>query len=288
MSIESYRRTIASLDREIAALERDKSVADKNAAAQQKKAHSVSISKNASASTIRSKHRQIEGYNKAAIKFSEKSATLSAKIAEKRKKRNEVAARLQKEEIKDQKKQYQAADAMRQSYEHRISELEQQLLSSIKENINLSEENSMEEYDVFVSHAWEDKEDFVDDLVDALRKLNVKVWYDTSEIKWGDSMRQRIDDGLRKSHFGIVVLSPNYIAEGKYWTVAELDGLFQLEGSSGITLLPIWHRLTKKDVISYSPLIANKRALLSSLMTPEEIATELQKLLPKKPDEVKS
>lgn len=279
MSIESYRRTIASLDREIAVLERDKSVADKNAAAQKKKASSVSISKNASASTIRSKHRQIEGYNKAAIKFSEKSAALSAKIAEKRKKRNDVAARLQKEEIKDQKKQYQAADAMRQSYEHRISELEQQLLSSIKENINLSEENSMEEYDVFVSHAWEDKEDFVDDLVDALRKLNIKVWYDTNQMKWGDSMRKRIDDGLKKSRFGVAILSPDYIAEGKYWTKAELDGLFQLESISGKMLLPIWHNLNKTDVMAFSPIIASRFAMTTATMTPQEIAEKLRDLL---------
>ena len=46
----------------------------------------------------------------------------------------------------------------------------------------------MPEYDVFVSHAWEDKEEFVDEFVDELRKLGVKVWSDTSEIKWGDSM----------------------------------------------------------------------------------------------------
>ena len=42
-------------------------------------------------------------------------------------------------------------------------------------------------------------------------------------------MRARIDEGLRKSKFGVVILSPNYIAENKYWTKAELDGLFQME-----------------------------------------------------------
>lgn len=138
----------------------------------------------------------------------------------------------------------------------------------------------MPEYDVFVSHAWEDKESFADEFVDELRKLGISVWYDTSQIRWGDSMRQRIDDGLKKSKFGVVILSPNYIAEGKYWTKAELDGLFQLESVRGKTLLPIWHDLTKKQVMEFSPIIANKKAMTTASMTAQEIAAELANLLP--------
>ncbi len=138
----------------------------------------------------------------------------------------------------------------------------------------------MPEYDVFVSHAWEDKEEFVDEFVDELRKLGVKVWYDTSEIKWGDSMRARIDDGLKKSRFGVAVLSPDYIKDGKYWTKAELDGLFQLESINGKMLLPVWHNLTKKDVMAYSPIIGSKLAMTTATMTAAEIAAELLPLLP--------
>ena len=143
----------------------------------------------------------------------------------------------------------------------------------------------MPEYDVFVSHAWEDKDDFVDEFVDELRNLDIKVWYDTSEIKWGDSMRKRIDDGLRKSKFGVAVLSPNYIREGKYWTKAEPDGLFQIDSIGGKVLLPIWHNLTKKEVMEYSPIIASKLAMNTASMTPKEIADELKKLLTNTEDE---
>ena len=111
-------------------------------------------------------------------------------------------------------------------------------------------ETDLPAYDVFISHAWEDKSEFVDDFVNELRKFGVKVWYDTSEIKWGDSMRSRIDDGLKKSKFGVAILSPDYIKDGKYWTKAELDGLFQLESINGKTLLPVWHKLTKKDIMA--------------------------------------
>ena len=63
MSVEQYRRSINSLDKEIADLEKKKAEADKKAADSQKKAAGVSISKNMSATTVKSKMQQIERYN---------------------------------------------------------------------------------------------------------------------------------------------------------------------------------------------------------------------------------
>lgn len=277
MSSEQYQRTINNLDKEIATLERKKATADKKYADEQKKATNVSISKNASASVIKSKMRQIEQHQSAGNKAASESANLAKKIADKRTKRNDAYLKLQKAQAEEQKKQDKEMKKMQASYENRIKELSMRL---VPEAINKEQKDKManeeeEEFDVFVSHAWEDKESFVDEL----RKLGVKVWYDTSQIKWGDSMRARIDTGLRKSKFGVAVLSPNYIAEGKYWTKAELDGLFQLDSINGKTLLPIWHKLTKKEVMKYSPIIASKLAMSTALMTPKEIAEELMKLL---------
>ena len=92
-------------------------------------------------------------------------------------------------------------------------------------------------------------------------------------------MRAKIDEGLKKSKFGVAVLSPNYIAEGKYWTKAELDGLFQLESVNGKTLLPIWHKLTKKEVMEYSPVIASKLAMNTASKTAKEIAENVLELI---------
>lgn len=284
MSVEQYQRTVNSLDKDIADLEKKKAAADKKAAEAQKKAASVSISKNASATTIKSKMRQIEGYRAAATKASAESAALTKKIADKRKKRNDAAVHLQKEEQKAQKKQDKAAKQVQQLYERQIEELQSRALPSVPVS-EYTEEEKLPEYDVFVSHAWEDKEDFVDEFVDALRALDINVWYDTSEIKWGDSMRKRIDEGLKKSRFGVAVLSPNYIADGKYWTKAELDGLFQLESIGGKMLLPIWHNLKKADVMAYSPIIASKLAMTTASMTPQEIAGKLKELVEENSDD---
>lgn len=185
---------------------------------------------------------------------------------------------LQKEETKVQKKQDKEAKQIQLTYEHRIEELQKFAMPTVLASNELAE-NTLPEYDVFVSHAWEDKVEFVDEFVAELRKLGIKVWYDTSQIKWGDSMRAKIDDALKKSRFGVAVLSPDYIKEGKYWTKAELDGFFQLESINGKMLLPVWHKLTKKDVMAYSPIIGSKLAMTTATMTAAEIATELVSVL---------
>ena len=185
--------------------------------------------------------------------------------------------KLQKEQQNEWKKQDRVNRRLQTSYEERIDELQQRLSKSVV----ISQQNSIEseeEYDVFVSHAWEDKEDFVDEFVKELKKQGLKVWYDTNKLEWGDSMRGKIDKGLAKSRYGVVVLSPNYIAEHKYWTKAELNGLFQVESINGKVILPIWHNLTKKQVVEYSPIIADRKAMTTALMTAEEIAIQLKEL----------
>lgn len=279
MSVEQYQRTVNSLDKEIADLEKKKAESDGKSASAQKRAASVNISKTASTSMRNSKLRQIERYKSDAVKAQKDSADLQKKIADKRKKRNDAYLRLQKELKKEQKKQDVEAKKIQESYEKRIKVLQMQLAPQT-DLVRQDDVNDETEYDVFISHAWEDKESFVDEFVDELRALGAKVWYDKTQMKWGDSMRAKIDEGLRKSRFGVAVLSPDYIAEKKYWTKAELDGLFQLESINGKTLLPVWHNLTKQQVMNFSPIIANKLAMSTATMTSKEIAEELVKLLP--------
>ncbi|PNH19847.1 hypothetical protein B7R76_02950 [Mageeibacillus indolicus] len=134
-----------------------------------------------------------------------------------------------------------------------------------------------EEYDVFIPHASEDKESFANDLYNSLNNAGIKVWYDELCISWGDSLRSKIDNGLRKSKYGIVILSNHYIKKG--WTQYELDGLFQIEMTGGKTIPPIWHNISKKEVQDFSPTLAGRMALNSAMMTPNEIAEELIKIL---------
>jgi len=68
--------------------------------------------------------------------------------------------------------------------------------------------------DVFVSHAWEDKEEIAGPLAETLRRKGLRVWYDEFTLTVGDSLCRSIDRGLAQSRYGIIILSPHFFASG--------------------------------------------------------------------------
>ena len=138
-------------------------------------------------------------------------------------------------------------------------------------------EKSIKQYDVFISHASEDKDEIVRPLALALQNQRLSVWYDEFELKIGDSLRRKIDKGLANSKFGIVVLSKHFIEKG--WTNYELDGIITRAITGEQILLPIWHNITKKEVMDFSPSLADKLARNTASNTVEEIAQEIAELI---------
>jgi len=137
--------------------------------------------------------------------------------------------------------------------------------------------NYNREYDVFISHASEDKNAVVRPLAIALQKNGLSVWYDEFELKIGDSLRRKIDVGLAKSNFGVVVISRDFIKKG--WPNYELDGLMTRAISGEQILLPIWHNITKQEVVDYSPSLADKVARNTAINTIVEIADEITNVI---------
>lgn len=133
------------------------------------------------------------------------------------------------------------------------------------------------DYDVFISHASEDKDDVARPLAEALRKNGLSVWYDEFELRIGDSLRRKIDKGIANSNFGVIVISRDFVSKG--WTNYELDGLITRAVSGEQTMLPIWHNITKREVINYSPSLADKLARSTTDFTVEEIADEIADLI---------
>jgi diguanylate cyclase (GGDEF)-like protein len=117
-------------------------------------------------------------------------------------------------------------------------------------------------WDVFVSHAFEDKE-FARAIAGTLSHWGIKVWFDEFELHVGDSLRRTIDYGLSMSRLGIVVLSPSFFA--KEWTQKELDALTARETKDKKIILPIWHNVSAKDIMRYSPMLADRFAIDSSV-----------------------
>jgi len=154
-------------------------------------------------------------------------------------------------------------------------------LANIVENVNAvapAPSAVPKTYDVFISHASEDKDAIVRDLAHALRRRGLEVWYDEFALRVGDGLRRKIDVGLSTSRFGVVVLSPSFFS--KNWSEYELDGLVTREMSGDRQIiLPIWHDVTRDDVIGYSPSLADKLALRTADSTIEEIASQIAEVV---------
>lgn len=158
-------------------------------------------------------------------------------------------------------------------------------LPTVRQRLPLAQETNLfvadreegKQYDVFISHAFEDKESVVRPLAIALQAKGVRVWYDEFEMKIGDSLRRKIDQGLANSRFGIVVISRSFVKKG--WTNYELDGIMTKAISGQQVLLPIWHEITKQEVIDYSPSLADKVARSTGQQTVKEIADEIAEMV---------
>lgn len=132
-------------------------------------------------------------------------------------------------------------------------------------------------YDAFIAHASEDKLELVRPLASALQKMGLRIWFDEFELRVGDSLRQSIDRGLVNSRYGIVVLSHAFFA--KNWPKYELNGLTAREMEGHKVILPIWHKITKEDLLQFSPTLADKVAVITKGRSIKEVATELAEVL---------
>lgn len=283
MSAQSLLNSINSLDRDI-----------QN---QQKKIHDLEVRINSNnkevtrlverinreknINTVINLQKQAQRISNDIGRLGKDKISVSKTLSEKQSRKHNLQQQLNKEEDKNRNK---AKDELKEQLglqEKIAREMERQkslAISSFNES-KFSMELSDALYDVFISHATEDKEDFVEPFAGALINQGLKVWYDEFELKIGDSLRRSIDRGLVNSKYGIVVLSLSFFA--KKWTQYELDGLVAREVEGNKVILPIWHRISKNDVLTYSPTLADKKALNTSDFTIDEIAKEIAALFTK-------
>ncbi|MEJ9280985.1 TIR domain-containing protein [Ureibacillus thermosphaericus] len=231
---------------------------------------------------IKSKLSKLERLNKTLQMSIKEQSSLNKKITEESKKLHRLEEQLLSLEKREMKKQISS----RIQAENRIEANQQSLLEELykyKKSIEIHTENLFEQenlvaqYDVFISHASEDKEEFVRPLAERLIEEGLKVWYDEKKLTWGKPTRRSIDQGLANSRFGIVVLSEAFF--NKAWTNYELNGLVARHLSGEDLILPIWHNVDYHDVMKFSPSLVDITALKSSEMTIDEIAEQLINLL---------
>ena len=144
---------------------------------------------------------------------------------------------------------------------------------------NESNRGNLFKYDVFICHASEDKDSFVRVLAEKLSSKDLRVWYDEFTLSLGDSLRRSIDCGLAKSRYGAVVLSTKFFE--KEWPQKELDALVTREDGWDKVILPIWHGVTKKQVQSFSLILADRLAV-STNEGIDHVVNEILKVVKRK------
>jgi hypothetical protein len=110
--------------------------------------------------------------------------------------------------------------------------------------------------DVFLSHASEDKGEFVLPFARELTRRGISFWLDEAEIHWGDRITQRINVGLGSSRYVIVFLSPRFV--GKGWPESELAAALNKENSEGQTVVLPLVIDDEHFVLNHYPLLRDK------------------------------
>ena len=140
---------------------------------------------------------------------------------------------------------------------------------------------AVNQYDVFISHANKDKEDFVEDLYNSINKLGVNVFYDKASLEWGDNWKNKILEGTKKAEFAIIVISENFF--DREWTERELGEFLTRQNEAGQkTILPVIHKITLEDLRNKYPDVADIQAISSQDYTCDEIAILFAKQLIKR------
>lgn len=120
---------------------------------------------------------------------------------------------------------------------------------------------------VFLSYAWEDR-DLASQIAHALQANGIDTWWAEWCMSAGDSLRQKIEEGLGDcSHF-VVLLTPNSIS--KPWVNLEIDAGLMLKLQSQVKFIPLRYQLPVEQL---TPLL---RGMLSpSVENPEQDINQL-------------
>ncbi|HEX2763831.1 MAG TPA: TIR domain-containing protein [Allosphingosinicella sp.] len=287
MSVALTRSAIARIQKALADLRnKDAAAARKEADLTAKVNRAAQAAGRASSpSTASAKLREAERAQNDLATLTKTRADIAKAFASKTSELTRLQDRLASEEDQDRKKTAVLEKKLEAERAKQIAQLDQRLKNTIRSAAPESTQRvrgtttrpAAQAHDVFISHASEDKEDFVRDLANRLAAAGLSVWYDEFSLNWGDSLRQNVDRGLASARYGIVVLSSAFFK--KEWPQRELDGLFQLEMAGRSRILPIWHKVSKDEVAAHSPMLADKLALNTAVLSVDEIVARLVALL---------
>jgi hypothetical protein len=129
---------------------------------------------------------------------------------------------------------------------------------------------------IFLCHAWDDRQGAARQLYDLLVERNVSVWFSENDIGLGEPFMRAIDRGLAKSRIGIVLVTPALLKRLPAAGVADKELSVLLQRNE---LVPIVHNTTYDALRDVSPMLASRNGLSTAEMPMTDVAAKLAELV---------
>jgi hypothetical protein len=151
-----------------------------------------------------------------------------------------------------------------------------QSLTPIRQAVEARAAEQPDLRDVFLCHAWDDRQGPAKELHDLLVAAGVKVWFSEKDLLLGVSMMRAIDKGLANSRIGLVLVTPALLARLPKESVADKELSALLAGNQ---LVPIVHNTTYQALRNVSPLLASRSGLDTSEDSMAVVAEKIAELV---------
>ena len=154
--------------------------------------------------------------------------------------------------------------------------LEVQSLTPVRESVEAQIARHPDRRDVFLCHAWDDRQGAAKQLHDLLEAAGVRVWFSEKDLGLGVPMMRAIDKGLANSKVGLVLVTPALLARLPKESVADKELSTLLAGNR---LVPIVHNTTYEALRDVSPMLASRTGLNTAEDSMSEVATKIAELV---------
>lgn len=132
-------------------------------------------------------------------------------------------------------------------------------------------------HDVFLCHAWPDRQADAKDLYDLLVDEGASVWFSEVSLRPGTDMRVAIDRGLVSSRMGIVLVTPAMLEKlrtDRSIASNELSALLRRN-----LLVPVMHGVTFEELDDVSPTLASRGGFSTAEESMRDIVVKVAELV---------
>lgn len=126
--------------------------------------------------------------------------------------------------------------------------------------------------DLFLCHAWDDRQGSAADLHRQLKANGATVWFSEEDIPLGSLMTREIDKGLRNSRIGIVLVTPALLKSIENEGIAEKELAVLLNSRR---VVPVTHDVTFDELYDVSPMLASHAGLNTADSSLDDVAAKI-------------